>query len=646
MSIAPTIEQMLDLADGLSAHPDLLLLRGLLAGASGSGKSSTSVVLLEEASRIGVNSAIIAPTDDWYGIGSSADETQPGLDHVQFGGEFGDLALRVDMGAAIARMVADGMPVLCVIDRLSLDDRATFVADFCEALLELNRNPLVLVVDEAHLLCPMRSVGKSDERARCRDAIIAVVTTGRKPAQIGIWLITQRLSRLHTDARELADVSIIHKLRGGNDQKAARSWVEDHLPDPAAFRRVGMLDRGEAFVVAPDFDIAGVYHIRMKHTFDSSASGSVLSQVDRRPPAGRSAVDLSAVEAALGEAVERAKAEDPEHLRKDLEKACSDLANAREELGQARQALWECARIAGADVSQDDGGPRSMTTNDAGGLIYWATQEVQDLRERADEANSVTEIVEVPTLNEGEIDAVQVALEDLKQQATEVSGAVALLHNALEMAQEIRSEVKITATSATPPSLAVSDDLPVFANGTWPEPEQRSSIEDVIAPLVALGLAARDILSVLAQFPAGLTMSQISLLTGRRARGGSWNTAIKQLKDKGCVVEVSDGLRAIDEGLRQAPESNPLNKDDVIARWRISIPAPAREILDILLENPTTSYNVEALASLTGRQPRGGSWNTSLKVLRDSGLVVVPTHGKIMLNGDLLLAPAPSSAYT
>lgn len=640
MSIAPTSEQMLDLADGLSAHPDLLLLRGLLAGASGSGKSSTSVVLLEEASRIGVNSAIIAPTDDWYGIGSSADETQPGLDHVQFGGEFGDLALRVDMGAAIARMVADGMPVLCVIDRLSLDDRATFVADFCEALLELNRSPLVLVVDEAHLLCPMRSVGRSDERARCRDAIIAVVTTGRKPAQIGIWLITQRLSRLHTDARELADVSIIHKLRGGNDQKAARSWVEDHLPDPAAFRRVGMLDRGEAFVVAPDFDIAGVYHIRMKRTFDSSASGSVLSTTDRRPPAGRSAVDLSVVEAALGEVVERAKAEDLDHLRKELEGARRDLASVREELGQARQALWECARIAGADVSQDDGGPQAIAMNDVGGLVYWAMQEVQDLRERADETKPVTEIVEIPTLNEGEIEAIQVALEDLKQQATEVSGTVALLHNALEMAQEIRSEVKTTAV--TPPSLAISDDLPVFANGTWSEP--RSSTEDVTAPLVALGLAARDILSVLAQFPAGLTMSQISLLTGRRARGGSWNTAIKQLKDKGCVVEVSDGLRAIDEGLRQAPESNPLNKDDVIARWRISIPAPAREILDILLENPTTSYNVEALASLTGRQPRGGSWNTSLKALRDSGLVVVPTHGKIMLNGDLLLAPSPSFA--
>lgn len=599
MSIAPTSEQMLDLADGLSAHPDLLLLRGLLAGASGSGKSSTSVVLLEEASRIGVNSAIIAPTDDWYGIGSSADETQPGLDHVQFGGEFGDLALRVDMGAAIARMVADGMPVLCVIDRLSLDDRATFVADFCEALLELNRSPLVLVVDEAHLLCPMRSVGRSDERARCRDAIIAVVTTGRKPAQIGIWLITQRLSRLHTDARELADVSIIHKLRGGNDQKAARSWVEDHLPDPAAFRRVGMLDRGEAFVVAPDFDIAGVYHIRMKRTFDSSASGSVLSTTDRRPPAGRSAVDLSAVEAALGEAVERAKAEDPEHLRKELEGVRRDLTSVREELRQARQ----------------------------------------DLRERADEASPVTEIVEVPTLNEGEIEAIQVALEDLKQQATEVSGTVALLHNALEMAQEIRSEVGgATIVPLQPQPVSTDPDLVSITNGVRP------SRQPMLLAEVDLGLAARDILSILAQFPAGLTMSQISLLTGRRARGGSWNTAIKQLKDKGCVVEVSDGLRATDEGLRQAPESNPLNKDDVIARWRISIPAPAREILDILLENPTTSYNVEALASLTGRQPRGGSWNTSLKALRDSGLVVVPTHGKIMLNGDLLLAPSPSFA--
>lgn len=324
----PPAAPTLDLGEGLHPPLDLLLERGFVAGAPKTGKTSTCVVLVEEADAHGVPSVALTPNDVWHGLRSDATGEKPGLEHVIFGGSFADRPLRAGMGRGLARAAADGLRMVLVTATLSLDDRATLVADFLEELLVVNRSPLLLVVDEAHRFAPS-GAGGSEPRKRCREALINIAATGRMPAYIGLWVVTQRLAMLATDLRELANASVVHKLRGANDIKFAKPWLENYLTDPRLIDRLPTLGRGEAFVVAPDAgDIAGVFQIRPRRTFDTSNSDDALTGTVRQPK-GRSSVDLAALDATLGEALREAEEHDPEHLRRRVAEMQAELDRAR-----------------------------------------------------------------------------------------------------------------------------------------------------------------------------------------------------------------------------------------------------------------------------------------------------------------------------
>lgn len=339
-----TAKRTLDLGDGLCPPAELLLERGFVAGAPRTGKTSTCVVLVEEADRVGIPSVVITPNDVWHGLRSHGDGEQPGLEHVIFGGSHGDRPLQAGMGRGLARAVADGLRTVLTTARLSLDDRATLVADFLEELLEVNQSPLLVVIDEAHRFAP-NGAGGSPARKRCREAVIAAVATGRMPAYLGIWIVTQRLAMLSTDARELCNASIVHKLRGANDIKFARPWLEDFLDDRAVLDRLSKLDRGEAVVVAPDAgDIAGVYQIRPKWTFDTSNSDDALAG-RRRQPKGRSSIDLAALDKTLGEALREAEEHDPETLRRRVAGLTAELQQLRAGQPAARRSADDDDRL-------------------------------------------------------------------------------------------------------------------------------------------------------------------------------------------------------------------------------------------------------------------------------------------------------------
>jgi hypothetical protein len=334
----------LSLGEGLEPPAELLLERGFVAGSPRTGKTNTCGVLVEEADRHGIPSVVITPVDVWHGLRTHADGEQPGLEHVLFGGSFADRPLQVGMGRGLARAAADGLRMVLTTARMSLDDRATLVADFLEELLEVNRSPLLVVIEEGHRFAPA-GAGGTEARKRCREAVIAAIATGRMPAYLGVWIVTQRLAMLATDARELCNASIVHKLRGANDLRFARPWLEDFLEDRSVLERLTKLRRGEAIVVAPDEgDIAGLYQLRPRWTFDSSNSDDALAGVQRQPK-GRSSIDLSALDATLGEALREAEEHDPETLRRRVAALQSEVQKLRAGGGGARPS---------ADVAEAD----------------------------------------------------------------------------------------------------------------------------------------------------------------------------------------------------------------------------------------------------------------------------------------------------
>lgn len=189
----------------------------------------------------------------------------------------------------------------------------------------MSRSAVTVIYDEAPRFVPQGGAGVDEDGTRCRVAVTEVVMLGRRKG-LGSILISQRPSKLHKDVLEQADMLIAHRLMGNNDRKAVSGWLEEYGEDASSWlNRLPKLSTGEAVVLAPEYDLGGVFQIRMKSTFDSSATpevGAVLLDA----PRGRALIDLGALEAKLGHALEQAQENDPEALRRRIRKLEGQLA--------------------------------------------------------------------------------------------------------------------------------------------------------------------------------------------------------------------------------------------------------------------------------------------------------------------------------
>lgn len=163
-------------------------------------------------------------------------------------------------------------------------------------------------------------------------------------------------------------------------------------------------------------------------------------------------------------------------------------------------------------------------------------------------------------------------------------------------------------------------------------------VEEAMEPIrrlvegdVELGATAKAFADMLdAINPARVTWAQLAAMTGRKARGGNFNSARKQLRDSGRMVEEGDYLRSA------APAPRGMTRDQALGLWRgaLSRKPTAVKILDLLAgaANPMTKDEIgEALGLAT----RGGNWNDNFAQLRNNNLIHVASSGEIALAAKL-----------
>lgn len=137
--------------------------------------------------------------------------------------------------------------------------------------------------------------------------------------------------------------------------------------------------------------------------------------------------------------------------------------------------------------------------------------------------------------------------------------------------------------------------------------------------------AQRLLTEAQSRFPVKFTWGQLAALTGRKARGGAWNTAKKQLLEGGHVSEVGGVVVPA-----VAEERGPMSQSELLELWVEALPSPANELLSVIAGHPR-GISVAALAEATGRQPRGGSWNGAISILRSNGLIRESGRGVFVL---------------
>jgi hypothetical protein len=532
-----------------------------IVGQRGTGKTSTGVVLVEEASACGAQFAVIDPTGAWWGLRSSSDGEGEGLPVVVFGGDHADVPLEEAHGPLITDLVVgEGYNPVLDLSLLTKAAQVRFVAEFLETLYHRNREALMLVIDEAHRFAPqsLQTYEKGGPAAQCLGAVSDVVTLGRRKGLGGV-VISQRPAKINKDVFEQVEVVVAHRLMGPNDRKQIAGWLAEADEEAAdlaksALEDLRKLPNGEALVYAPNLageTIYGRYRIRPKQTFDSSATPEIGVTV--KEPKARTEVDMAALETRMSDVLEKRKAEDPKLLQRQLRELKKELADAA---AAAEFNAGEVARL---------------------------TEEHEALLDQL--ASRPSETVELTDLDR---EVLQSAVAELKD-ALEPFGAANV------MSQTVMHEVG-------PPRLAPAIAEAIRSRTTRmredtarpeparPEPPQTSNGD------VKIGKGELKVMDVLREYPEGKTQNEVAFLAGYSATASTVGVILATLRRAG-YVEPGQPIRLTEAGL-----------------------AAAGGLVDLIELYPNVPSHAE-LCEATGYSPSASTMGVILSKLRKLGLV-------------------------
>ena len=239
---------------------DLLTGRGFITGKSGSGKSNTASVVLENLLDNNFPVLIVDSDGEYYGLKEAYEILHVGAD------EECDIQVTADHAEKIASLaLEENIPIILDVSGY-LDD-----ADANELLLETARQlfakekklkkPFLLVVEECHEYIPEQ--GGMGEAGKM---LIKIGKRGRKHG-LGIVGISQRPADVKKDFITQCDWLVWHRLTWRNDTKVVGRILGSEYADA-----VEELADGESFLVADWSDNIRRVQFNRKETFDAGAT--------------------------------------------------------------------------------------------------------------------------------------------------------------------------------------------------------------------------------------------------------------------------------------------------------------------------------------------------------------------------------------
>lgn len=534
---------------------------GILAK-KGAGKSNAAVVMAEEMFDAGIPWVAIDPKGDWWGLRSSADGKKPGLPLPVFGGRHGDIPLEPGAGRMLADLIlAERLTCVLDVSEFSKADVTRFLKEFADRLYRQAENePLHLFLEEAHEYLPQMVRG---DVAPLVGAWQKIVKQGRFKG-LGVTLISQRSASLNKDVLTQVDTLIVLQTTSPQDRKAVKDWIDVNSGHVEAIESLPSLEKGEAWVWSPSFLSEPLTRIRfrLRRTFDSGATPKVGQA--RKAPATLADVDLAAIKEQMADTIEKAKADDPRELRKQISALQKEL--------KAKP-------------------PAEQVT------------KVETVVERVE--------VVVPIID-------KVMLESLERSWAMLQTTLVDIRASIDAAKTLSGQTAPGPTIQKPRPAPVDRPKSVTRPVSPPVP---ADVEDI-----TLKAGARRIVDVVARHhPMRLTKAQIATLSNLKVTGGTWSTYWGNVKRAGLIVEQGNEVAITDAGLEYAgiTEPDPMTADEILAMWRSKLKKGARAMLDVLVESYPSWVGRQQLADSVSMEVSGGTFSTYLGTLRRNGLIEV-----------------------
>lgn len=327
---------------------DFLTGRGFVTGKSGSGKSNSVSVLIEEMLSGGLAVLVVDTDGEYYGLKEEHEVLHVGAD------ETCDLQVGPEHAPRLAELaLRQNVPVILDLSAyLSAEEARRLVAETCGALFQREqeaRRPFPIFVEEIHEFLPQQT--GLDEAGR---TLVRVAKRGRKRG-LGLCGISQRPASVRKDFITQCDYILWHRLTWDNDTRVA-----GRVAGKEAARQVPELGNGEALFMA-DFLEGGAENrpyqrvqVRLKRTFDAGATPGLG---EKRQPALK---ELGAGLAEELEQISRRKREEKtelERLRSENERLEEETRRLEEEVERQKDVTRLAERFASAmEHSAGNGG--------------------------------------------------------------------------------------------------------------------------------------------------------------------------------------------------------------------------------------------------------------------------------------------------
>jgi uncharacterized protein len=545
-------------------------------GKTGSGKTgSTKSGIIEPALEAEERVCVIDPTGAWWGLRLAADGKSKGLPIYVFGGDHGDYPLLGTQGEMMAEAIGgSNTPVILDTTRMRTGERMKFFTDFADTILRVNRGPLRLVIDEAHLFAPQAGTRGSGAMPDMLHAANNLISLGRSRG-LRIVLISQRPAKVHKDSLTQVETLVAMRLIAPQDRKAVEEWIADQADKETGKEIIASLPglkAGEAWVWSPEAHFLKRVIFPLPKTYDSSKVQGTGKAAKRLAP-----MDLEKLQEKFAKVKTEAEAKDPKILQKRVAELEAQLRKVKISAAPPAPAIDKAAIAAAEQVAYESGYAAACEVawkhfNRFKGLIKETGEKY--LKAAADSR------MEFPT-----------------DRRFKKSGSPAV--------KQTPADTPMRRTAATPalrkPTPAASGD------GSIP----------------VLGAERKPLAALAAVSPAGMTEAQWAVAAGLKRKGGTWGTYLSRLRTAGCIERSGNEYFATETGIAAAGDSvvaMPPPGPELVAFWKSKI-SSIGPMLDALARHYPSWITRDELAGEINMAAGGGSFGTYISRLRSPGLI-------------------------
>lgn len=211
------------ISEKINLDADFYGKKTVIVGKSGSGKSYTSRVVIEEGLKQGVSFLIIDP--------QSAYENFKGFEYANISSIKDPKKLGIVLAATARNIVIS-------TKGHTIKDQQKFVKDLLESYRKTTRKGIrTVVIDECHKFAPEYDKAESKEEIRS-------MSQENRSDGLGFIAVEQRTQRLDKTVLSQADLLIIHKLSAKRDLMAIENYLDNPKEDLLLIKK---LDVGEAY---------------------------------------------------------------------------------------------------------------------------------------------------------------------------------------------------------------------------------------------------------------------------------------------------------------------------------------------------------------------------------------------------------------